>query len=124
MFDRLEPEFGSVVVQRRPGAATVSTAWWLRYRQASPSAHLDVSGRGPAVKPQGLDCRRHAAAGAKPCVRMGAPLSPPLVDLAIQSISRMKIDELTAFILGICEWNNSLCMDEPSDRRRLARAIA
>src|SRR5437763_4567664 len=81
MFDRLEPEFGSVVVQRRPGAATVSTAWWLRYRQASPSAHLDVSGRPPAVKPQGLDCRRHAAAGAKPCVRMGAPDSPPQVEL-------------------------------------------
>ena len=87
MFDRLEPEFGSVVVQRRPGAATVSTAWWLRYRQASPSAHLDVSGRAPAVKPQGLDCRRHAAAGAKPCVRMGAP-NPPATGRALSALTK------------------------------------
>jgi hypothetical protein len=39
----------------------------------APSAHLDVSGRAPAVNPQGVDRRRHAAAGAKPCVRMELP---------------------------------------------------
>ena len=48
----------------------------VRCRRVPPSAHLDVSGRAPAVNPQGVDCRRHAAAGAKPCVRMGAPHSP------------------------------------------------
>ena len=59
----------------------------VRSRRAPPSAHLDVSGRAPAVNPQGVDCRRHAAAGAKPCVRMGAP-NPPATGRALSALTK------------------------------------
>jgi hypothetical protein len=28
LFDRVEPILESVVMQRRPGAATIGTTWW------------------------------------------------------------------------------------------------
>lgn len=36
----------------------------------------------------------------------------------------MTLDELVEFILPVCEAQDGLCMDVPSERRRLARAIA
>jgi hypothetical protein len=36
----------------------------------------------------------------------------------------MDIKRLTACILAVCERQDGLCMDVPSERRRLARAIA
>jgi hypothetical protein len=35
----------------------------------------------------------------------------------------MTLDELTAFIVGICDAQDGLCMDVPSERHRLARAV-
>jgi DNA-binding response OmpR family regulator len=77
LFDRVEPEFGAVVMQRRTERRDHRYRGVVRARRAPPSAHLHVSGRAPAVNPQGVDRRRHAAAGAKPCVRMGLPSPPP-----------------------------------------------
>jgi len=38
-------------------------------------------------------------------------------------IASMTCDELIEFILCVCEAQDGLCMDVPSERRRLARAI-
>lgn len=35
----------------------------------------------------------------------------------------MTVDELTKFVLRVCEAQNGLCMDVPWERRRLAQAI-
>src|ERR1051326_1127018 len=57
------------IVGNARGDRSVMRTW-----RAPPSAHLNVSGRAPAVNPPGVDCPRHAAAGAKPVCGWGLPL--------------------------------------------------
>src|SRR4051794_207001 len=54
-----------------PGPPSGATA------AGAPSAPLNVSGRGAAATPQGVDCRRHAAAAASHVCGWGLPIPPP-----------------------------------------------
>ena len=99
-----------------PGGASLAGA---------PSAHLNVSGRAPAVKPQGLDRRRHAAANAKPCVRMGLPIPRHRSSF----ISLTKPDDmydpkkLQERIMRVLEENDGKCLDTADERREVAEAL-
>ena len=78
-----KPDAARAAVRRPSSARRVPSRYRvvMRDRRAPPSAHLDVSGRAPAVKPQGLDCRRHAAADDSPVCGWGLHTPPPQVEL-------------------------------------------
>ena len=98
-------------------------------RRVPPSAHTStLAAECRPSSPQGaltaVTMRPQATAL---CERMGPEhFPPPQVELyqPQQPIIPMSKDELAAFILGVCETYSSLCMDVPSERTRLAMAIA
>ena len=112
-----------MVMQRRTERHDHRIMVVVRARRAPPSAHLDVSGRAPAVNPQGVDCRRHAAAGAKPCVRMGAPQSPAAGRALLTSPSPNDMQSpntLQERILAVLERNDGKCLDTEAERQQIA----